>query len=336
MLATPIPAISSSSSGPRPFNLSRDSRQVLGLMDISFGRIGAASGQRVLYDRLSISQANPLAGRLNIPSRGMVPGFVWEEDGKIVGNVTLLSSEIRGRYLIANVAVHPDYRRQGIARGLMNEAISHIQSLAGETVLLQVESNNEGAISLYDSFSFIKLGNMHQWQATGSRIRAIPDGSDFRDRIRPLSKHDFRAAFNLDCHSVHPDLNWPNPPPPDYYERGLFRRLTDFLNGRRHAAWVVETTSSAKQKRYLTGLVSITSDWGRPTWLRVRVDPRWQGHIERSLLSTALSQLKHTRSTNIRSNHPAGDEFVSQLLSQGNFNIRRTLTVMKLELLAKR
>jgi GNAT superfamily N-acetyltransferase len=305
-------------------------------MDMSFGRIGATAGQRIIYDRLSISQANTLAVRLNLPNRGMVPGFVWEEDGKIVGNVTLLSSEIRGRYLIANVAVHPDYRRQGIARGLMNKALDHIKSLAGDTVLLQVESNNEVALSLYESLSFHKLGNMHQWQATGARIRAIPGDSDLRDRVRPLDKHDFRAAFNLDCHSVHPDLNWPNPPPPDFYESGLLRRMIDFLNGRRHAVWVVDTTSGLKQKRYLTGLVSISSEWGRPTWLRVRIDPHWQGQYERSLLSTAISRLKHTRSSNIRSNHPAGDELVSQLLSEANFNIRRTLAVMKLELSTKR
>jgi len=305
-------------------------------MDISFGRVSVASGQRVLYDRLSISRPNPFAGRLNLASRGMVPGFVWEEDGRIVGNITLLSSEIRDRYLIANVAVHPDYRRQGIARELMNEALNHIKSLAGKTVLLQVESNNDAAISLYESLLFVDLGNMNQWQATGARIRVIPGDSDLRDRLRPLGKHDYRAAFNLDCHSIHPDLNWPNPPPTDFYESGLFRRLTDFLNGRRQAAWVIETTSSDKRKRYLTGLVSISSEWGRPTWLRIRTDPQWQGQNERSLLSTAISHLKRGRSSNIRSNHPAEDELVSQLLSEANFNVRRTLTVMKLELSAKR
>ena len=47
-------------------------------------------------------------------------GFVWEEGGKIVGNVSLVFQTHKGQKiaLIANVATHPDYRRGGIGRAL--------------------------------------------------------------------------------------------------------------------------------------------------------------------------------------------------------------------------
>ena len=142
MLATPVTAVGRSSSGPRPINMAKDSRQVLQLLDLSFGRRYRSSGQRVLYDRLSLSQTNPLVLRFNMMRSGFIPGFVWEENGQIVGNLTLLGSEVPGRYLIANVAVHPAFRRRGIARGLLQEAVDHIVDQGCRTLMLQVESTS--------------------------------------------------------------------------------------------------------------------------------------------------------------------------------------------------
>ena len=118
MLAAPVTADNSVSSGPRPINLGKDVRPVLALLNTSFGPLRDRDG-RVVSDRFSLSQSAPFARRLSMMSRGFIPGFVWEESGRIVGNVTLLESPIFGRYLVANVAVHPDYRR--IAAGAMTD-----------------------------------------------------------------------------------------------------------------------------------------------------------------------------------------------------------------------
>ena len=61
--------------------------------------------------------------------RASIPlsGYVWEQDGEIIGNLTLIPFSLQqGRaYLIANVAVKPEYRRQGIAHSLTTTAIEH-------------------------------------------------------------------------------------------------------------------------------------------------------------------------------------------------------------------
>jgi ribosomal protein S18 acetylase RimI-like enzyme len=335
MLAAPVTTAARSSTGPRPINLTKDTRQVLRLLDVAFGHVQGSQGQRILYNRLSLSHTNPLALRLNMVTRGFHPGFVWDEDGKIIGNVTLLTSEVPGRYLIANLAVLPEYRRRGIARALMQEALEHIINLQGRNILLQVESDYEPALSLYQSMGFNHLGTMKRWHTTPSRLRTLPKNIGDDPQIRSLGRNDWRAAINLDRASVHPDLNWPVPPPNDLYKMGFWRRLSDFLNGRRMDAWISDTISVSDGRRRLTGLVSISGEWGRPTWLRIRIDPTWRGKVERPLLYKALLRLKQLRGGTINMNHPAGDEMVNQLISDANFRIQRNLTIMTLDMVSK-
>ncbi len=57
---------------------------------------------------------------------------------------------------IANVAVHPDHRRRGIARKLVAAAIEQGHSLSRLT--LEVRASNAAAIALYESLRFVKDG----------------------------------------------------------------------------------------------------------------------------------------------------------------------------------
>lgn len=63
---------------------------------------------------------------------------------------------IAGEGFIANVAVSPAYRRQGVARSLLKEAIGQGASLSRLT--LEVRLSNAAAIALYTSLGFVKDG----------------------------------------------------------------------------------------------------------------------------------------------------------------------------------
>ena len=107
MLATPIVVQSGSKNGPRPINPRKDIRQVLELLDLAFGPILDSYGRRVLDTRASFQYQASFVMRLSLTGKGLVPGFVWEEAGKIIGNVSLMQSELPGRFLIANVGPDP-------------------------------------------------------------------------------------------------------------------------------------------------------------------------------------------------------------------------------------
>ena len=160
-----VPAIERPGNGLRPINLNKDIPQVLELLRLAFGESLDAEGRRILQGQTAVTGQPAIIYRFNPLASRLSRGFVWEKDGKIIGNVTLLNTNIKGRYLIVNVAVHPDYRRQGIARMLMNATTDHVRQQSGREILLQVDMGNTHAIDLYHELDYQTLGTMTTWMA---------------------------------------------------------------------------------------------------------------------------------------------------------------------------
>ena len=107
-------------------------------------------------------------------------------------------------------------------------------------------------------------------------------------------------------------------------------RLGDLLNARHFEGWVCRPRNPATGKTFLAGLAIVTTEWGRPTWLRLRVDPNYLGQFEEALLSKSIERLRRQRRAIIRVSHPARDQLTNELLSEANFRLERSLSVMSL------
>ena len=59
---------------------------------------------------------------------------------------------------IANVAVHPSWRRRGIGRGLLSHALNFGHSRGVRVIVLEVRFSNVGAQRLYRSMGFQAVG----------------------------------------------------------------------------------------------------------------------------------------------------------------------------------
>ena len=55
------------------------------------------------------------------------------------------------------IAVHPDFRRQGIAHHLITELEKWAAELGADSMMLEVDINNENAIALYTKLGYQKL-----------------------------------------------------------------------------------------------------------------------------------------------------------------------------------
>lgn len=133
-------------------------------------------------------------------------GYIWEEDGKVVGNVSLIRLYYQGRsiMLIANVAVHPDFRRRGIARALMEQAIKSAKEQQAGEIWLQVRAENEGAIALYTQLGFTTQAQRTVWYATTTS--QIPNASPFE--ARPLPRNLWHRVRQW-LERLHPHhLSW--------------------------------------------------------------------------------------------------------------------------------
>jgi ribosomal protein S18 acetylase RimI-like enzyme len=323
-----LPA-SQSGNGPRLINPNTDLPQLIELLRLVFGRELAAEGQQ-LFKNLPDSQAPAVFWRFNPALARLTPGYVWEIDGRIVGNATLLSTRSHDRYLVANVAVHPDFRQRGIARMLMGSIEEGVHARRGSEILLQVDNDNETAFGLYRSLGYEALGSMTTWRTSVSRVHDLPlqdsATNGFKD-LRKLDRKRWKEAYRLDCDALLPDLHWPEALDVDAYKKGLRQRATDFINGRFEQTWM-----TVDGENNLSGLATIFSEWGRPHQLNLRVHPSWKGQVEGLLLQKLIDRLRTLSRRNVQLIHPADDEVVNRLSRSANFSRNRTLAHMRLAL----
>lgn len=313
--------------GLRPIDVSRDVPQIVELLKLAFGAALELDDGQLLGDDVG-SQITNLFYRFNPATSRLANGFVWVADGRIVGNVTLLSTKAWDRYLVANVAVHPTYRRRGIARAMMHAVTSAVRQRGGCTILLQVVKDNYSAIDLYRSLGYASLGHVTTWHTSVSRLRQLAPG-DGRPKlaIRPLPGRSWRDAYALDAACVPADLNWPEPLRGDAYRQTWWRRLGDVMNSRVAETWIASDTAER-----LVGLISIDGQWGRSYLVKLRVHPDHVGRLERPLLAKAIRRLQQLPRRNVRIDHPDHDIITNALLGEANFAVQRTLTHMRLDL----
>ena len=57
-----------------------------------------------------------------------------------------------------NVAVRPDYRRRGIAQGLVTHLVAQLAEKKVHSLALEVRASNRPAISLYEKLGFAQVG----------------------------------------------------------------------------------------------------------------------------------------------------------------------------------
>ena len=80
--------------------------------------------------------------------------FVYEEKGKIVGFIHV--TELYEVVDIVNIVIHPKRRNKGFASVLIDYIISDAGSLV-QMVMLEVATDNEAAMGLYEKFGFEKV-----------------------------------------------------------------------------------------------------------------------------------------------------------------------------------
>ena len=82
--------------------------------------------------------------------------FVAEYNGIIVGYVCLMSLFEEAQIL--DIAVAPEQRGRGMARRLMDHAISVARENDAEVLALEVRASNIAAITLYELCGFVRTG----------------------------------------------------------------------------------------------------------------------------------------------------------------------------------
>ena len=161
-------ASSATDSLLRPFDLRRDLGAVADLVELCFADTLDADGRDYVARMRSAARNSPFLSWASATAEwASVPmgGFVYLQDGRLVGNASLIPYYLKGRrfFLIANVAVHPDYRQQGIARRLTERAIDFARQKGTPSTWLHVREENIAAIRLYQNLGFLERAVRTTW-----------------------------------------------------------------------------------------------------------------------------------------------------------------------------
>jgi ribosomal protein S18 acetylase RimI-like enzyme len=145
----------------RPLSILRDLPQVADLIELCFALTIDEEGQSYLQQMRRASRNNEFlrwAGKVADSTSLPLSGFVWEENGRIIGNASLVYQSFRGRKIamIANVATHPDYRRRGIGRAVTEQAMAYARQKGAKELWLQVRDDNPTAINIYNDLGFVE------------------------------------------------------------------------------------------------------------------------------------------------------------------------------------
>jgi mycothiol synthase len=141
-----------------------------------------------------------LLGFLKLLGKEPMKIFVAEIDKKVVG-MTMVNNRRKVGY-IANVMVHPEYRRRGIAKKLMENTLSYIQKKRNKAIL-HVISTNTPAKNMYTKLGFKKFENISY--LTGDIDSLSKPKINEEINVRSFQKNDLDAVYNLIKTSEDPD-----------------------------------------------------------------------------------------------------------------------------------
>ncbi len=313
----------------RPFDPDRDAQAVIELIELAFGDKLGPDGSIALAEMRRVARMGPLLQWLFWPrwgGSGFAPGFVWVEDGRIWGNVSIRRALAWGGFFVGNVAVHPEKRRQGIASALMQRAIETIADRGGQWVGLEVRADNQVAQTLYETLGFREVGSTRHMlrpadaereeeRLTGPTLRrgCRRDSAALIALVRALIPADQRPLLELRVEDYRP---------------GWGRTLSLWLEGRHEAWWVVE------EKGDVCGAVrAVREIRRRPHHLEILIPPECEGRFEMALVQQGVGSLQGGISQRmIEIGMPSPTHALTTALRACGFEALRTLIQMRLNL----
>lgn len=308
----------------RRVRLRQDLGAIADLIEIAFGPTMDAGGRSAVREMRALSRAGPLLWLLAVLDRNiraMSRGYVWIEEGRLVGNVSIYDAGYDNIWVIANVAVHPDFRRRGIATDLMDATLDLAEQHSVGAVMLQVEADNFGARTLYEQLGFRDMRTFTTWRRRFylDRPQPLPD----MPRITLRGGREWKAEYEL-AQLLRPDrrggMGWLRPTRPSTFRKSLLGHLFSGLSFRHHQRWVI------RDHHQVVATMTIENTFGaRFSRVDILVDPDY--HYEEALVNFAIRHLADMgRSLLIE--HPTDDERIVPVMKAYEFEATRHLVHM--------
>ncbi|NLE46168.1 MAG: GNAT family N-acetyltransferase [Chloroflexi bacterium] len=272
----------------RPFDTFRDLGELAELIGAAFGDDLDISGRVALAEMRRYARLWPLnwfAHAVLLSGSPRTSGFVWIEDGHVVGNISLRRTFEWGGFLIGNVAVRPDWQGRGIGSALMEAALQELAARGAYWVGLEVRDDNLVARRLYDRFGFREVGRkLCMVRPTGSTDAPEPPTAL---RLRRGCHGDSIVLTQMMHASVPKGLRSFLELRDTDYRPSFERTLDRLIEGVRESWWVAE------QDQSIVGGVRVVRERGRRLdRIEVLAAPESQGEVAATLVWKGTTALR--------------------------------------------
>ncbi len=284
----------------RPMDPRKDLNGVADLIDMCFNFQMDEDGREYVRQirRVAQSQKSLFSMSHNLSGTGVpMHGFVWEVDGKLVGNLTIIPFLREGKwnYLIANVATNPDYRRQGIARKMTLSALDYIHERGGHSAWLQVRDDNHAAYDLYASLGFHEIARRTTYHSQPQNYKDSLTGNTISITRRRSS--DWPSQKNWLQRIYPPEISWHLPFQIRNFQPGFWTRFSQFFNDETIYQW------AARREDRLLGVASLEYYRGNTDNLWLAVPPVLEEGALFSLLTHARTEAPSNRTLAVNFPH---------------------------------
>jgi ribosomal protein S18 acetylase RimI-like enzyme len=307
----------------RPLDPQRDLSALANLIEIAFGSDLALTGSRMVQDLREMALWGPALRLAQLTSR-FLDGYVWIEDGQLVGNVTITEEPGAGVYSLSNVAVLPEFQGRGIAGALLDAAIEALRSFRGRCVLLQVRSDNPLAQALYRHRGFTRYDTLHEINLRPGRwpvVMQLPQGLR---TVRRADAASLEALWRL-C-TPREALEW-RPLHVGQFRRGLLWHAQQLLQMMLNGKELVDLV--ALDGVEVVGYAGInTCMWYGPHELTLVLHPGHRGRYEHVLLDGLFHAIRHVPRYSVRASISASYPEALQAAESSGFETLRVLDQM--------
>jgi ribosomal protein S18 acetylase RimI-like enzyme len=162
----------------RPFRMARDLAGLADLVEVCFEADLERTGSQIVAEMRAMASWGVTLQMLTLfgpPYRGLV----WEEEGRLVGNLTTMR-ERTGAWSLSNIAVLPEARGRGIGGALIDAAIERLRGMGVHSITLQVRQDNELAIGMYERRGFVTYDRVQEvaldavaWPTLGRGVQGV-------------------------------------------------------------------------------------------------------------------------------------------------------------------
>ncbi|PWI47693.1 hypothetical protein CEE45_10530 [Candidatus Heimdallarchaeota archaeon B3_Heim] len=287
----------------RPLHFRKDFERIVALLELVFAEEIEARGMDIRAELITYKRLFPLFKILGLFSktfRYTMNGFVFEtKDEQIIASVN--TSSLGNRWEIAMVATHPDYRRKGLARDLVTDAINFVKDKRGNMCVLEVRSENTPAYHLYRDLGFIHYDSIAEMKLSPdnwpeSIDLPIPDEYTITKikRDNQTSMQRYQLQVKETSEEVQQFLPVDKKRFKSSKLKNLLRPIMVRLLSMKLNSWLIYF----KEELVGTIFVNFNKSGKNPHRVELVIDPDHQEKLAKSMLSIALTKISDRGFTN--------------------------------------